>query len=43
MKISINKLNTVSGIISVQIEKKDYEGKVIEVLKGILKLRKFLV
>ena len=40
MKISINKLNTVSGIISVQIEKKDYEGKVIEVLKNYSKTAK---
>ena len=40
MKISINKLNTVSGIISVQIEKKDYEGKVIEVLKSYSKTAK---
>ncbi len=40
MKISINKLNKVSGIISVQIEKKDYEGKVIEVLKGYSKTAK---
>ncbi len=37
MKISINKLNKVSGIISIQIEKKDYEGKVIEVLKSYSK------
>lgn len=40
MKISINKLNTVSGIISVQIEKKDYEGKVIKVLKNYSKTAK---
>ena len=40
MKISINKLNTVTGIISVQIEKKDYEGKVIEVLKNYSKTAK---
>ena len=40
MKISINKLNTVSGIISVQIEKKDYEGKVIELLKSYSKTAK---
>ena len=40
MKISINKLNKVSGIISVQIEKKDYEGKVIEVLKSYSKTAK---
>ena len=40
MKISINKLNSVSGIISVQIEKKDYEGKVIEVLKNYSKTAK---
>lgn len=40
MKISINKLNKVSGIISIQIEKKDYEGKVIEVLKSYSKTAK---
>ena len=40
MKISINKLNKVSGIISVQIEKKDYESKVIEVLKSYSKTAK---
>ena len=40
MKISINKLNKVSGIISIQIEKKDYEGKVIEVLKNYSKTAK---
>ena len=40
MKISVNKLNKVSGIISVQIEKKDYEGKVIEVLKSYSKTAK---
>ena len=40
MKISTNKLNKVSGIISVQIEKKDYEGKVIEVLKSYSKTAK---
>ena len=40
MKITINKLNKVSGIISVQIEKKDYEGKVIELLKSYSKTAK---
>ena len=40
MKISIKKLNKVSGMISVQIEKKDYEGKVIEVLKRYSKTAK---
>ena len=40
MKISINKLNKVSGIISVQIERKDYESKVIEVLKSYSKTAK---
>ena len=40
MKISINKINKVSGIISIKIEKKDYEGKVIEVLKRYSKTAK---
>ena len=43
MKISINKLNKVSGIISIQIEKKDYEGKVIDVLKSYSKTAKIPV
>tara|TARA_B100000965_G_scaffold121332_1_gene100323 strand:+ start:10687 stop:12009 length:1323 start_codon:yes stop_codon:yes gene_type:complete len=40
MKISISKANKLSGIISVSIEKKDYEGKVNEVLKNYTKTAK---
>ena len=40
MKISISKANKLSGIISVAIEKKDYEGKVNEVLKNYTKTAK---
>ena len=40
MKISISKPNKLSGIISVAIEKKDYEGKVNEVLKNYTKTAK---
>ena len=40
MKISISKANKLSGIISISIEKKDYEGKVNEVLKNYTKTAK---
>ena len=40
MKISISKANKLSGIISVSIEKQDYEGKVNEVLKNYTKTAK---
>jgi len=40
MKISISKANKLSGIISVSIEKKDYEAKVNEVLKNYTKTAK---
>ena len=33
MKISITKKNKLSGIISIEVEKKDYEQKVQDVLK----------
>ena len=40
MKISISKVNKLSGIISVAIEKNDYEEKVNEVLKNYTKTAK---
>ena len=33
MKISVTKKNKLSGIISIEVEKKDYEQKVQDVLK----------
>lgn len=33
MKISVNKKNKLSGIISIEVEKKDYEQNVHDVLK----------
>ena len=40
MKISLSKQNKLSGIISIVIEKKDYEEKVYDVLKRYTKTAK---
>ena len=40
MKITLNKKNKLNGIISVEIEKNDYEQKVNDVLKRYSKTAK---
>ena len=40
MKITLNKINKLNGIISIQIEKNDYEQKVNDVLKRYSKTAK---
>ena len=43
MKISITKKNKLSGIISIEVEKKDYEQKVQDVLKRYSKTANIII